>query len=78
MSLSIEQDIITASQIYVYLTYRVGSSNKQWSIRKVGGQYRVLWGRIGSLPAEQVVSMEEALKRLREKIKKGYQIQMVM
>ncbi len=52
-----------------------GSSNKFWTCIPIGnGQVRITWGKIGTSGQNQIKTTNEGLKKIREKISKGYKL----
>lgn len=59
----------------VRLEFVGGTSAKFWKLLEVGSrEVEVSWGRIGRAGDAQVVSLDEAAKRFKEKLKKGYEL----
>lgn len=52
--------------------YSDEKSNKFWVICRRGDGYEALWGRIGASPQSTSYEEHQVLKKIREKIAKGY------
>jgi len=51
------------------------NSHKFWMVTPHSkGSWKITWGRVGSDGKSQCIDTNEATKRVREKLKKGYQI----
>lgn len=68
--------ILPGSGEYHYVD---GKSSKFWRCEPLMsnepyGNYRITWGRIGTQGQMQEIPREDAAKRLREKVSKGYEL----
>jgi len=64
--------LITHPQVSIRLECREEGHYKYWSVWKTADAVQVSWGRIGNAPSVQSVTLDVAIKRLNEKLKKGY------